>query len=497
MARKLFSEYFYNNISYLGAALAIVVFVIECILFGMEFLSAGANSYLSLFTYVMLPPILIFGLFLIPLGAFYKKRDIRLGRTSDAPATLVIDLNNPSHRNAGIVFIVGTTILLVMTAIGSYKAFNYTESVVFCGTTCHGIMKPEYTAYMKSPHARVKCVDCHIGSGAGWYVHSKLSGARQVLKTFLNDYARPIPVPVQDLRPAKDTCEECHWPGKSFGAIELERSYFSGEAKENSRWNVRMLMHVSGKEQGNYGIHAHMNNDNAIYYVADDEKRQKISWVKSVNKKGEETIYTTKDSEHNKNVPSEEKIRKMDCIDCHSRPSHHYEAPMPLVNRAIAEGKINSDIPFIKAKAVEVLAKKYTTEEQAVSDIRSKLLAYYKDKQSAYYVSHEKEIHDSIEQVVVLFKNNIFPEMKVRWDEYPDNIGHMISLGCFRCHDGEHSTTSGKAITRDCGVCHAIIEQGPAGNTEKSVDGLPFQHPFNGDESWKEMKCSDCHSGAY
>lgn len=228
MAQKIFSEYFYNKISYLGAALSLVMFVVEGILFAMDFLTPSTNSYLSLFTYVVLPPILIIGLLLIPLGALKKKRDVRLGRVSDDRETFTFDLANAAHRNAAVAFIVITVIFMVMTAVGSYKAFNYTESVPFCGTTCHNIMKPEYTAYLKSPHARVKCVECHIGAGAGWYVRSKLSGARQVVKTLLNDYARPIPVPVHDLRPAKDTCEECHWPGKSFGAIELERSYFPG-----------------------------------------------------------------------------------------------------------------------------------------------------------------------------------------------------------------------------------------------------------------------------
>ena len=496
MAQKIFSEYFYNKISYFGAALSLVMFVVEGILFVMDFLTPSTNSYLSLFTYVVLPPILIIGLLLIPLGALKKKRDVRLGRISDDRETFTFDLANATHRHAAAAFIVITVIFMVMTAVGSYKAFNYTESVPFCGTTCHNIMKPEYTAYLKSPHARVKCVECHIGAGAGWYVRSKLSGARQVVKTLLNDYARPIPVPVHDLRPAKDTCEECHWPGKSFGAIELERSYFPGEPGAIPRWDVRMLMHVSGKEGENRGIHAHMNSDHVIYYAADDEKRQQISWVKSVNKKGEAVVYMTKEAAKKQFTPSPANIRRMDCIDCHSRPSHHYEAPMPLVNRAMAEGKISPAIPLIKARAVEVLAAKYASEEEAVARIRAVLSAYYKEKQAEYYAAHRNEVDDAIAYVAELFKSNIFPEMKVRWDVYPDNIGHMISPGCFRCHDGEHNASSGQTITRDCNVCHAIIAQGPADNMEKSVDGLPFRHPFDGDESWKQMNCADCHSGS-
>ncbi|MEI8012578.1 MAG: cytochrome C, partial [Candidatus Omnitrophota bacterium] len=352
-------------------------------------------------------------------------------------------------------------------------------------------------AYQKSPHARVKCVDCHIGAGAGWYVRSKLSGARQVVSTLLNNYERPIPVPVHDLRPARETCEECHWPGKSFGNIEHDRHYYStGADGKPSAWALRMLMHVSVKEKDSLGIHAHMSVNNKVSYVPGDEKRQVITWVKSVNENGEATIYTTKNSPYKNAAPPAGKVRQMDCMDCHTRPSHHYEAPMPLVNRAMTEGKIDPSIPHIKDKAVAVLAKKYATEDEAVAAIRSSLLSYYKEKQAAYYAANEKVISNSIEAVIDLFKNNMFPEMKVRWDVYPDNIGHMISPGCFRCHDGEHLAPSGKAITRDCNTCHAIIAQGPADNVEKSVDGLPFRHPFDGDESWKEMNCADCHSGS-
>jgi len=497
MKDKKFSKYFYNRISYLGVILSIVVAIGEVFLFGIDLLIGYSNNYLSLFSYMILPPFLIIGLLLIPLGAWLERRRSLSGRAAADQHTFFIDLSNPSHRNACIIFFVGTILFLLMTAVGSYKAFHYTESVAFCGTTCHTVMKPEYTAYLQSPHARVKCVDCHIGSGVSWYMHSKLSGLRQVVKTIRNDFDRPIGVPVRDLRPAKDTCEECHWPGKSFSAIELNRSYFPVEPGETDRWNLSMLMKVSGSDQGNYGIHAHMNNNNSIFYVADDDMRQKISWVKSVGNDGGETVYTSPDSPYLKMPPPAGKVRKMDCMDCHSRPSHHFQAPVPLVDRAMAAGKISVNIPQIKAKAVEVMARKYATEEEGVNSIRNALLAFYKEKHSAYFAAHQQEIEESIEGVIFLYKTNFFPEMKVRWEAYPDNIGHMISDGCFRCHDDQHKSSAGKTITRDCDSCHSIIRQGPSGSMEKDADGLPFKHPFDGsDESWKEMNCTACHTGS-
>ncbi len=495
MDKKFLPEYFYNRITYFGAALAALVLLIEGILFGMDLFSGNANVYLSLFIYIILPPFLAAGVLLVAVGALRRRRRIRLNLPEHREDRLVIDLSIPRHRNTAFVIFVVSVILLVLTAVGAYKAFHYTESVNFCGLLCHKVMKPEYTTYSGSSHARVKCVECHIGGGAGWYVRSKVSGLRQVIKTVQGTYPRPVPVPIHDLRPAKETCEECHWPGKLFGDVEQERVYFSGEDTTPSRWTVRMLMHVSGRGQENNGIHAHMYVNNKVSYVADDEKRQKISWVKAVDKKGVETIYTVKDSPYNKSLPPQDKVRPMDCMDCHSRPAHKFESPVRLINRAMLDGRINAGIPLIKAKAVDALAKKYVSEKAAVDAIRAGLLKYYAEKQAVYYAGHQQELRAAIEQVVLIYRHDFFPEMKARWDEYPDNIGHWISPGCFRCHDGEHRSSDGRVISRNCDTCHTIIAHGAPDNMQKNIDGLPFQHPFVDDDSWKTTNCSDCHSG--
>ncbi len=98
-------------------------------------------------------------------------------------------------------------------------------------------MEPEHTAYQNSPHARVKCVDCHVGSGAGWYVRSKLSGAYQVYAVLANVYPRPIPTPIKNLRPARETCEQCHWPSHFSGQKEVINTYFKSD-EQNTRWTI-------------------------------------------------------------------------------------------------------------------------------------------------------------------------------------------------------------------------------------------------------------------
>lgn len=491
-----FSQLFYNRVTYLGVFLSLLVFVIEFFLFGLDFIAKGHNVYLGIFTYVLLPPFLILGLLLIPLGAYRKRKRILKGLDLPQPKSIYIDPTIPAHRNAIFVFVIGTSLLVIMTVIGSYKAFHYTESVHFCGLLCHQVMHPQYTVYAQSSHARVKCVDCHIGAGADWYVRSKLSGLRQVYKTMSGTYPKPIPNPIHNLRPAAETCEQCHWPEKFYGSFELQRKYFPASETEYPSWYIRMLVHVGGNRGQGGAIHSHMYIDNKIYYAAEDEKRQKIPWIKSVDGQGKETVYTSDDSLFKDKEPSPELIRKMDCMDCHNRPAHRFQPPYELINEQLLSGKINPRIPLIKQKAMEVLSGDYASQEEGEAEIRQKLTKFYQEKHKDFYASARSDVEKAIEEIVNLYHENFFPEMKTRWDIYPENIGHLTSPGCFRCHDGGHKSQEGKVISRDCKICHTIIEQGPPGAVAKSTDGLEFTHPFDEtNDLWKEMNCFDCHTG--
>lgn len=487
-------RFFENWISVLGKILSVVWFVAFVFLFFLDSTAGGQNPYLGVFSYFVIPAFLFFSLLLIPLGAWWERKRRLKGKAVRRFPT--IDFNNPAHQRLAYTFWAVTTLFVMFIIVVTYRGYEFTESTEFCGLTCHQVMHPEFTTYQNSPHARVKCVECHIGPGAEWYVRSKLSGLRQVYHTIKKDYSSPIPTPVHNLRPSKETCEQCHWPGKFYSSFEIRRSYFSSEDNSKEPWFIRMLVHIGRSDKPDYGIHAHMYLDNTVSYVADDEQRQKISWVKSTGKDGKEVIYTSPDSKYKNTPPPPEKIRQMDCIDCHNRPSHQFAAPYNLVNRAIEAGQIAQGIPNIKQKAMDVLAKNYKTETEGLAGIRHGLEDYYRSKQAEYYQAHTDEINQAIDAVVAIYERNFFPERKARWDIYPDNIGHLVSPGCFRCHDGEHKAKDGRAITRDCTVCHNIIEQGPASNLEKSTDGLPFKHPFNEDESWKEMNCFDCHTGS-
>ncbi|NOY82014.1 MAG: cytochrome C [Kiritimatiellaeota bacterium] len=490
---RRFSRLFYNRITYMGVIIFLIFTVVEICLFILDFLEKGKNLYLGLVMYALLPGVIFFGILLIPAGVFWKKRRIRREFPDVELGRFRIDLSLPHHRNALLVFIIAFSVLIFISLVGSYKAFQYSESVKFCGALCHEVMNPEYTAYRQSPHGKVKCVDCHIGPGAEWYVRSKLSGMRQVFRTLTRTYDRPIQTPVKNLRPAEATCKQCHWPGKYFSTMDFSRSYFSGDDSWPP-WHIRLLLRVgSGKDQS-YGVHAHMNIQNAITYAAEDKKRQNITWVKSVAEDGKETIYVSPDSIWKDKTPPADRLRTMDCIDCHNRPTHQFLAPYRLINKAMQLGDIDPSIPMIKEKAMEAMSKEYKTAKEATASIKKDLEEYYRTKQATYYAANPEKVEKAIQTVVGLFSTNMFPDMKVRWDTHPDNIGHMVSKGCFRCHDGEHKSRDGKVITHSCNACHLIVEQGPEGQLEKNIDGLDFKHP-DGDDAWKEMSCTDCHTG--
>lgn len=490
-----------NWISLVGATIALISFFMIVFLFAISMFLDQGNPYLGIVIYIALPTVLILGLLLIPLGMYIKAKKEKAGKVGNGKNWPVIDFNSDRNRNAFVVFSVGSAIFLLASAVGSYEAFHYTESVEFCGKVCHTVMKPEYVAYQNSPHARVACAECHIGSGADWYVKSKLSGLRQVYAVLVNNFSRPIPTPIKDLRPARETCEECHWPQKFYERkLRMERHYLTD--KENSEWDITLTMKIGSSLSAlglQEGIHWHINPDVKIEYKASDERRQNIPWVRFTNlKSGEAFIYEDKDQDVDEKILDSLETRTMDCMDCHTRPSHNYQPPAFFINNAITSGAIPKELPQIKFAALEIIGKQFNTTDQAMEEISSYLYTFYKDNYPEIYKNKRGLITKAINGVQTEFNKNIFPEMKVRWDAYPNNIGHLEFKGCFRCHNDNHSTEKGKFISKDCNLCHVINAQGPPDKLQlASVNThLEFRHPGNNvGDAWKKMQCVECHTG--
>jgi len=501
LKRHRFPSYVYNKTSIVGAFIAGVFSIVLLVTLAFQAGQGETNPYLGIVVYMALPPIVLLGFILIPIGMFFRWRYIKKHGEAEVPRWPAVDLNKKSHRNAFFVFVFGTVLLLMVVVFGGYWAFMYTESVPFCGTTCHTVMKPEYTAYQDSPHSRVRCTACHVGEGAGWYARSKLSGMYQVYATIFDVYPRPIPTPIKNLRPAPETCEKCHWPEKFFGAQQKQFSHYMYD-EGNTHWPTSLLIKTGGgnPESGRTaGIHWHMNIGVRVDYIARDERRQDIPWVRVEElATGRVTIYQDEDKPLTEEEGATLEKRRMDCMDCHNRPSHKYHTPDYMIDHAILTRMIDRNLPSIKRIAVEAMAaRKYESEAEADSAIAAYILTTYEEEYPEVYEQRRDAIERAIAATRTQFSLSMFPEMNVRWEEYPDNIGHFSFPGCMRCHAGNKVSEDGLVVSHECTACHTILSQGSGDRAQMAVteDGLEFVHPEDIDEEWRETGCFECHTG--
>ena len=457
-------------------------------LIAIDFFHGFRQPYMGIVTYVVIPSFIWAGIVCAGLGVWLERRRVSRGKISES----VAEIKKRIRRLA--LPLTCMFVFLMISSLGSYRAFQVTESPEFCGALCHTVMKPEYTAYRASPHARVACVECHIGPGASWFVRSKLSGLYQVYAVLTNNFPRPIPTPVENLRPAPETCEQCHWPQKFYGWVQVRHQSYLPD-KTNTPWNVTMMLHVGGANpaQGPVGgIHAHMIVSNRMEYIATDKARQTIPWVRVTNRKtGVVTVYESKD---NPLTPQQKQLptRVLDCVDCHNRPTHIFRSPYDAVDISMWTGRIDSSIPWIKMKVAEALVKAggAASQSSGIDQIGPSLSKEY----SGYH--DQAKITQAISETRSIFRDNFFPQMKTDWKVRPNNIGHYIWPGCFRCHDGSHVDKTGKAISHSCDTCHVITAQGNKPEQAETVSphGLKFDHP--GGEIPPDVMCNQCHTGA-
>jgi nitrate/TMAO reductase-like tetraheme cytochrome c subunit len=451
---------------------------------------------MGIITFIILPIFLVIGVFTVIFGIVRERNRIEKGleRAQKFP---ILNLNDPKQRRLIFIFSVGAILFLFFSAFGSFKAFEYTETDEFCGLLCHSVMEPEYTAYLTSPHSRVGCVNCHIGSGAAWFVRAKISGSYQVYSVLFNKYSKPIPTPVKELRPAEGTCERCHSPEHFFSEIKYEANYYLYD-EENTKSSLSMLLKIGGgnSELGRTeGIHWHMNVSNKMEYIHTDEGRAEIPWVKVTSKDGSEKIFRDIDSDFDENNYDPKNLRVMDCIDCHNRPSHIYYPADKSVNLSLSLGRIDESLPYIKSVAVEALENTYSSKEAGIDSISIAVNDFYKSNYPNVYADKKNIIEDGIVEVQKIYNRNYFPSMGVNWREFPNHISHLYDEGCFRCHDGDHVSDEGEYIRKDCDLCHTIISQ-TTGDGEEfvSLSGIDFIHPEELDIDVEELICVDCHA---
>lgn len=477
----------YNNwISAIGAVLAIGALFSFALLVWMDLTGEGQNPYLGIFTYIVAPGFLIGGLGIMAFGAWAQRRWlIKHGATM--PDRWRLDFSNPRQRRAVVLFGLGGLVFLLLSAFGSYQSYHYAESNEFCGLVCHTAMRPEFETYHRGAHARVACVECHVGSGAAGFVQAKLNGTRQLISFTLDNYQRPIPTPIHNQLTAAETCEKCHWPEKFHGNVELTYDHFLSN-RRNDAYTVRMLMHVNQGRPGDApaGIHWHASKDHSVEYYATDEKRQEIAWMRVTDKKaGTSKVFRTAEFTGN---PPAEALRTMDCLDCHNRPAHGFPTANEAIEKALARGELKTTLPSIKRVAAQALLQEQITTAAAAPQL---IEAFLKEK----FKDHA-DLPGTIAAVQQIHGEIIFPERKADWRVYPNNIGHKDWAGCFRCHGGSHKDAQGQGLrANDCNSCHTILAQGKGAELATlTATGLEFKHPSGAYD--EELKCYDCHNGA-
>ncbi len=383
--------------------------------------------------------------------------------------------------------------------IAATYVWDYTNSPTFCGQTCH-TMPPQYTAYLVSPHARVDCVDCHIGKGfIATRITRKAGDIRHVTATLFKNYEFPIRAAA--LRPARETCEKCHNPDK-FSDDKLKAIPRFADDQANSLNTIYLVMRTGGGSQRQglgKGIHWHI--ENKLYYLPVDSEEQTIPYVKVVENDGSIHEYIDISANLDPTTIDPIKLKEMDCITCHNRITHQVLTPEDTVDGLISRGLISSQIPEIHKKAIEVYSQRLETTQAGLNLIDS-LGSYYSTYYPDFFAKNQVLVVEAIQSLKTAYANSVYPEQKSDWTSHPNNIGHKDTAGCFRCHDGKHFDAQQEAIRLECNLCHAVpvvagpysfiaqieVSRGPEPNTHKNSNWIAMHNQaFN-------PTCSNCHT---
>ena len=433
-------------LSLLGVALVATALISWLFVLPQQIRGHVENPYVGIVVFLILPAIFFTGLLLIPIGIYLSKHQIRGGlaeETFDRKTAL---------RRIGWFFAVTTLLNILVGTQVTYRAVKHMETPQFCGATCH-TMAPEFAAYQNSPHSKVECVGCHVAPGVSGWIDSKASGTRQLIETVMNSYPRPIPSALESSRlvPASETCENCHWPQK-FGGVNLRVINKYAEDETNTRTQTVLVMMIGGNKFA--GIHgAHLGPGIHIRFAVADAKRQGIPWIEYRNAaSGEVKIFAVAGSPTDSatTLPKFE----MQCVDCHNRPTHTFELPERAMDKALARGDIAITLPYIKKRGVEVLKAEYRTCQEAADKLPGDIVSFYQKSYPDLAAARSQDISQASQAILAIYSRNVFPDLRVTWGTYPNNLGHIDFPGCFRCHDGSHATVDGKTITQDCNTCH-------------------------------------------
>ena len=441
-----------------GISLAVVSFFLF-ILFEILQIVGVLDSYLiGLYYYLALPTLFVVGIALAIYGWFSYKKET--GKSAEEILSERFDRNALKGGVTGSeifhVILVLSTVSILFLGASTIRMLHYMDEPAFCGTACHSVMDPEWTAYQESPHSRVACVQCHVGEGLGALIDSKINGTWQMISVTFDLLQRPIPTPVHQLRPARETCEKCHWPDKFYGARTKTFVHYGFDENSTPKYTNLLLKVDAGAKAASSGIHWHVAKDNEVRYASVDDKREEIIWVEARQKDGSYKRYQNKTllDFANKDNGS---VRVMDCVDCHNRVTHVYEDPSDAVDKRIRQGLLDRRLPYIKRVSLDALTSLFTTHEKANKFIATKLRNFYAKNYPLVAASESNLIDKAIKTLQKTYRRNVHYEMNINWNSYPNHLGHRGNKeGCFRCHNPDMVDSEGNSIPHDCTMCHSI-----------------------------------------
>ncbi len=468
-----------NMIGKVGVILTTSAFITFVLLEMARVMGLLSNAYVGLITYLLLPTLFFIGLFLIPFG--WQKRKKQTGKTTKQLLSEQFDDTDIKEGMFGsklLVSIALFTIINVIFMVGaSSRMLSFMDGPEFCGTACHTVMNPEWVTYQQSPHARVNCVDCHVGEGVDALVNSKLNGMWQMISVTFDLLERPIPTPVHQLRPARETCEKCHWPDKFYGSRLKTLARYESDETSTRKFTTLNLKIDAGTKAAASGIHWHVARENVVRYASVEDERREMIWVESKQPDGSFKRYSNKRLDDIE--ASHESIRQFDCVDCHNRATHIYEDPSDAIDLRIASEKIDHSLPFIKREGLKAISAHYTDTSVAREGIANSVSSFYKKEYPQIAGNKLDDIDLSIEALQAIYARNIHPGMNIEWGSYPSFLGHKNNSGCFRCHNDNMVTDRGDKISSDCALCHSILAYGseeafeyiqPADTSSKDYD---------------------------
>lgn len=392
-------------------------------------------------------------------------------------------------------------IAVALATAGGIAAWEYSNSNAFCTNMCHAVHPEEPVAHAASFHARVQCVECHMGRVSTLELMLIKPTHINELWGMIAGYERPTHS--KTLRPARDSCEACHWPSVRHADTVRTKVRYDTDAKSRET-RTRLVMHTGTgevRESGSKGIHWHIAQE--LTYVATDESKQKIPWVQAKDAQGKVTTWYDPTSGVTPQQIEKLEKRRMDCIDCHNTTGHPFPNPANLVDEAIQDGRISRSLPAVKARALAVVEKAGTltgTKDERAAKIDQAVAATAPKDAKPAAAKDEKAFAEEMKRILLLTS---FSGKNLTWRTFPDNIGHNDFPGCFRCHDGKHLDSQGQAIRLQCTLCHAlpqVVREGGARSVPSTVKpdltplsshGEPnFMHEHRGKV---DDTCKMCH----